>query len=65
MDRSLVEFIGALRSHDIRVSPAETLDAMECLRLVGFDSRDLLRESLSIPHFISTCCLTMSGNQNF
>ena len=48
MDRSLVEFIGALRSHDIRVSPAETLDAMECLRLVGFDSRDLLRESLSM-----------------
>ena len=48
MDSTLVDFVKALRTAEIKVSPAETLDAMECLDLVGFTDRNFLKDSLSL-----------------
>ncbi|MCB1646918.1 MAG: VWA domain-containing protein [Pseudomonadales bacterium] len=48
MDRTLVDFVKALRSAEIKVSPAETLDAMECMDIVGYDDREFLKNSLSM-----------------
>jgi uncharacterized protein with von Willebrand factor type A (vWA) domain len=48
VDQTLVDFVKALRTADIKVSPAETLDAMECMDLVGYDRRDFLKDSLSM-----------------
>ena len=47
MQASLVTFIGILRSHDVRVSPAETLDAVAAVRLLGYSDRDRLRNGLA------------------
>ena len=35
MQSSLVNFIQVLRSHDVRVSPAETLDAVDVAATLG------------------------------
>jgi uncharacterized protein with von Willebrand factor type A (vWA) domain len=43
----LTDFIRALRSADVRISTSESIDAGEVLRLVGYDSRDVLRHALS------------------
>ena len=48
MHRTLVEFIKVLRNADIQVSPAETLDAMHVLDVIGARDRNLLKHSLSI-----------------
>ena len=48
MHRTLVEFIKVLRNADIQVSPAETLDAMHVLDVIGAHDRSLLKHSLSI-----------------
>ena len=48
MHRPLVEFIQALRTAEVEVSPAETLDAMATLDLVGYNNRQLLKDSLSL-----------------
>ena len=48
MQSRLVNFIQVLRSHDIRISPAETLDAMDVARIVGFSDRSILRDGLSM-----------------
>ena len=48
MDRTLVDFVKVLRTAEIKVSPAETLDAMECLDIVGYDDRSFLKNSLSM-----------------
>lgn len=40
--------MGALRKADLAVSPAETLDAMNALEIVGLEDRRLLRDTLSI-----------------
>ena len=48
MDRTLVDFIKALRTAEVKVSPAETLDAMHAIDLVGFSDRQFLKDSLSI-----------------
>lgn len=45
---TLVDFVKVLRTADIKVSPAETLDAMQTLDIVGFDDRDFLKNSLSL-----------------
>jgi len=37
MDRTLANFIRALRASDVRVSTAETLDAFSAVALVGYD----------------------------
>src|ERR671914_2739622 len=48
MDQLLTQFIGALRNADIRISPAETLDALSTVELVGYGNRSLLKDSLSL-----------------
>jgi uncharacterized protein with von Willebrand factor type A (vWA) domain len=48
MQSKLVSFIQVLRSHDVRVSPAETLDAMAVATTLGYANRDLLRDGLAM-----------------
>ena len=45
---TLVEFVQVLRTADVKVSPAETLDAMETLDIIGIENRVLLKNSLSM-----------------
>ena len=48
MDRTLGDFIKVLRGADVRVSVAETLDAINAVDVVGYDDRALLKNSLSL-----------------
>lgn len=48
MQSNLVDFIHVLRSHDIRVSPAETLDAVGVTTALGYANRSLLRDGLAM-----------------
>jgi uncharacterized protein len=48
MDSTIVRFVHALRSADVPVSPAETLDALAVLRQVGMADPRLLRNALSL-----------------
>lgn len=48
MDRILSEFVSALRKSELDVSPAETLDAIRTLKIVGIHDRALLKESLAV-----------------
>lgn len=48
IDRTLVDFIKALRTAEVKVSPAETLDAMHAIDIVGFSDRQFLKDSLSM-----------------
>ena len=48
MDRMLTNFIRSLRMADVRISTAETLDAMSTVELVGYKDRDFLKHSLSL-----------------
>jgi uncharacterized protein with von Willebrand factor type A (vWA) domain len=48
MQSNLVNFIQLLRTHDVRVSPAETLDAMAVVSTLGYTDRRLLRDGLSM-----------------
>ena len=48
MPENLVSFIQVLRTHDLRVSPAETLDAMQVASAVGYADRELLRDGLGM-----------------
>jgi len=48
MQSNLVSFIQVLRTHDVRVSPAETLDAMDVAAALGYSDRTLLRDGLSM-----------------
>ena len=48
MDRTLTNFIHSLRMADVRVSTAETLDAMAAVELVGYKDRRLLKHSLAM-----------------
>jgi uncharacterized protein with von Willebrand factor type A (vWA) domain len=45
--QSLLPFIRFLRSRDLPVSPADTLDALEVAHLLGFSDRSLLRQGLA------------------
>lgn len=47
MPSKLVSFINVLRSHELRISPAETLDAIAVLTLLGYQDRAALRTGLS------------------
>ena len=47
MHRSLQQFIQTLRHHEVRVSTAESLDAMRVLALMGYDDRAGLKSALS------------------
>ena len=48
MQSNLVSFIQVLRSHDVRVSPAESLDAMDVTATLGYSDRSLLRDGLAM-----------------
>ena len=48
MDRTLTSFIAALRNADVRISPAETLDAMSAVELCGYRNRGFLKETLAL-----------------
>jgi len=48
MDKLLANFIRALRNAQVRISTAETLDAMQAVELVGYRDRTLLKHSLGL-----------------
>lgn len=48
MPGNLVSFIQVLRSRDVRVSPAETLDAMHVATTLGYGNRERLRDGLAM-----------------
>jgi uncharacterized protein len=48
MDRTLTNFIRALRNSEVRVSTAETLDALSAVELVGYQDRAALKRSLAL-----------------
>ena len=48
MDRTLANFIGALRNAEVRISTAETLDAFNTVELVGYQDREFLKRSLAL-----------------
>ena len=48
MQSSLVSFIQVLRTHDVRISPAETLDAMAVANALGYANRGTLHDGLSL-----------------
>lgn len=45
-EATLTNFVRALRSADVNVSTAETLDAARAVRLIGYEDRDVLKTSL-------------------
>ena len=46
MDDKIVEFCGLLRQNGLRVSVAETMDAMQALGVVGLADREMVRAAL-------------------
>jgi uncharacterized protein len=48
VDRTLTNFIRALRNAEVRVSTAETLDALSAVELVGYQDRGALKRSLAL-----------------
>ena len=48
MQSNLVNFIQVLRTHEVRVSPAETLDAVGVAATLGYHDRSLLRDGLAM-----------------
>jgi hypothetical protein len=48
MDTLLANFIRALRNADVRISTAETLDALRAAHLVGYSDRQLLKDALAL-----------------
>lgn len=47
MQSSLLRFVEVLRSHSLPVSPAETIDAADAMKAVGYADRGLLRDALA------------------
>lgn len=47
MQSTLLAFINALRDHEVRVSTAESLDAMRVLALIGYEDRQTLKLALA------------------
>ncbi len=48
MQHTLESFLRALRAHDVRVSPAEAIDAHRAAAETGYADRDLLRDALCV-----------------
>ena len=48
MQRPLEDFLRALRASDVRVSPAEAIDAYRAVAEVGFGDRQLFRDALCV-----------------
>jgi uncharacterized protein len=60
MDSKLINFITALRNHDVRISTSESLDAMRVLALVGYSDRTQLKNALG-----STLAKTIDEKSRF
>ncbi|MAP95366.1 MAG: hypothetical protein CMK07_10485 [Ponticaulis sp.] len=45
-ERTLTNFVRALRSADVRVSTGETLDAVQVVKLIGYSDKSVLKTSL-------------------
>lgn len=48
MDSPLLDFFRAARSAGLRISPAETIDAVQAVQFVGFADRTRLRDTLGL-----------------
>ena len=48
MDKTLASFIATLRNADVRISPAETLDALNAVELTGYRDREFLKNTLAL-----------------
>ena len=48
MQRPLEDFLRALRACDVRISPAEAIDAYRAVAEVGFGDRQLFRDALCV-----------------
>lgn len=48
MEVTFARFVSALRNADVRVSPAETLDAFDVVSRVGIADKDLLKDALAL-----------------
>ena len=48
MDVTLARFAAALRRAELRVSPAETLDALAVVNCIGIEDPALLRDALAL-----------------
>ena len=46
MDTVINDFVQVLRRHQIRVSPAESIDALHALTQVGLGAREVVRDTL-------------------
>ncbi|MCC2100461.1 MAG: hypothetical protein KDJ12_05285, partial [Hyphomicrobiales bacterium] len=47
MTQILSDFIRALRAQDVRISPAEAIEAGQALELLGYENREILKQGLS------------------
>ena len=41
MEKTIVDFVKVLRTAEVKVSPAETLDVMAAIEFVGYEDRAL------------------------
>src|SRR3954463_16374073 len=48
MQHQLEEFIRALRAADVRVSPAEAIDAARAVTITGYGDRQLFKDALCV-----------------
>ncbi|WP_149541327.1 vWA domain-containing protein [Siccirubricoccus phaeus] len=48
MDGPLLDFFRAARGAGLRISPAESIDAVRAVEVVGFEEREALRDTLSL-----------------
>src|SRR3954463_7453051 len=48
MQHQLEEFIRALRAADVRVSPAEAIDAARAVAVTGYGDRELFKDALCV-----------------
>src|SRR5437867_11121959 len=46
MDRVINDFVHLLRQHSVRVSPAESIEALQALHYVGLGEREVVRDTL-------------------
>lgn len=48
MERVIYSFIKALRNSGVRISPSETIDAMNAMGFIGYEDKQVLQDSLSV-----------------
>ena len=48
MEKTIVDFVKVLRTAEVKVSPAETLDVMAAIEFVGYEDRALFKNTLSM-----------------